>query len=68
MYIIPMFFVHPTLQYNNCIKVMVGECTTVAYHFNILAYMYSFFNNRVTYQVNLFESMHPAAGLDIVDV
>jgi len=29
---------------------------------------YSFFNNRVTHQVNLFESMHPAAGLDIVDV
>jgi len=31
---------------------MVGECTAVAYQFNILAY--SFFNKGVTYQVNLF--------------
>jgi len=40
MYIIPMYFVNPTLQYNNCIKAMVGECTTVAYQFNILAYSF----------------------------
>ena len=33
---------------------MVGECTTVAYQFNILAY--SLFNKGVTYQVNLFRA------------